>query len=130
MISMKRSSRGERPSATTTRYVGCFFFPTRIRRIFTATEVVPSRLECRRARVVLAQPGKVRRVRLPDPSAGGRAVRRGRKWRKLAGMATQDLGPLTYDVDGPVARIALNDPGRANSQTSEMVHAFDDALTL
>jgi enoyl-CoA hydratase len=24
----------------------------------------------------------------------------------------------------------LNDPGRANSQTSEMVHAFDDALTL
>jgi len=45
-------------------------------------------------------------------------------------MATQDLGPLTYDVDGPVARIVLDDPGRANSQTSEMVHAFDDALTL
>ena len=29
-----------------------------------------------------------------------------------------------------MARIVLNDPGRANSQTSEMVHAFDDALTL
>jgi enoyl-CoA hydratase/carnithine racemase len=45
-------------------------------------------------------------------------------------MAHQDLGTLTYDVDGAVARIVLNDPGRANSQTSEMVHAFDDALTL
>ena len=41
-------------------------------------------------------------------------------------MQTQDLGP----VDGPVARIVLDDPGRANSQTSEMVHAFDGALTL
>jgi enoyl-CoA hydratase/carnithine racemase len=45
-------------------------------------------------------------------------------------MDTQDLGPLVYEVDGPVARIVLNDPARANSQTSEMVHAFDDALTL
>ena len=45
-------------------------------------------------------------------------------------MESQDLGPLLYEVDGPVARIVLNDPGRANSQTSEMVHAFDDALTL
>ena len=45
-------------------------------------------------------------------------------------MDTQDLGPIVYEVDGPVARIVLNDPARANSQTSEMVHAFDDALTL
>ncbi len=45
-------------------------------------------------------------------------------------MERQDLGPLVYEVDGPVARIVLNDPARANSQTSEMVHAFDDALTL
>lgn len=45
-------------------------------------------------------------------------------------MEPQDLGPLVYEVDGPVARIVLNDPARANSQTSEMVHAFDDALTL
>jgi len=45
-------------------------------------------------------------------------------------MDTQDLGPITYAVDGAVAHVVLNDPGRANSQTSEMVHAFDDALTL
>ena len=45
-------------------------------------------------------------------------------------MEAQDLGPLVYEVDGSIARIVLNDPGRANSQTSEMVHAFDDALTL
>jgi enoyl-CoA hydratase len=45
-------------------------------------------------------------------------------------MERQDLGTLTYEVDGPVARIVLDDPARANSQTSEMVRAFDDALTL
>ncbi len=45
-------------------------------------------------------------------------------------MERQDLGPLAYEVDGPIARIVLDDPRRANSQTSEMVHAFDDALTL
>jgi enoyl-CoA hydratase len=45
-------------------------------------------------------------------------------------MDTQDLGTISYEVDGPIARVVLNDPGRANSQTSEMVHAFDDALTL
>jgi enoyl-CoA hydratase len=45
-------------------------------------------------------------------------------------MERHDLGPLTYEVDGPIARIVLDDPERANAQTSEMVHAFDDALTL
>src|SRR5207253_421469 len=35
MISTKRPSRGDRASATTTRYVGCFFLPIRMRRIFT-----------------------------------------------------------------------------------------------
>ncbi len=45
-------------------------------------------------------------------------------------MERHDLGTLTYEVDGPVARIVLDDPRRANSQTSVMVHAFDDALTL
>ena len=45
-------------------------------------------------------------------------------------MERQELGPLTYEVDGAVAHIVLDDPRRANSQTSEMVHAFDDALTL
>ena len=33
---MNRPSRGLRASATTTRYVGCFFLPTRIKRILTA----------------------------------------------------------------------------------------------
>ena len=45
-------------------------------------------------------------------------------------MERQNLGPLIYEVDDAVARIVLDDPARANSQTSEMVHAFDDALTL
>src|SRR5436309_14069466 len=39
MFSMNRPSRGDRLSAATTRYVGCFFFPIRIRRSFTATSV-------------------------------------------------------------------------------------------
>src|SRR3954454_18967288 len=34
---MNRPSRGDRPSAATRRYVGCFFFPIRIRRSFNAT---------------------------------------------------------------------------------------------
>src|SRR5689334_3882184 len=33
---MNRPSRGERPSAATTRYVGCLVLPIRIRRSFTA----------------------------------------------------------------------------------------------
>src|SRR5437867_13393487 len=37
MLSMKRPSRGERASAATTRYVGCFFLPMRLRRSLTAT---------------------------------------------------------------------------------------------
>src|SRR5437764_3868560 len=40
MISTKRPSRGDRASATTTRYVGCFFLPIRIRRILT-TDLPP-----------------------------------------------------------------------------------------
>src|ERR1044071_4021083 len=34
---MKRPSRGDRASAATRRYVGCFFLPIRMRRSFTAT---------------------------------------------------------------------------------------------
>src|SRR5438270_12603027 len=37
MLSMKRPSRGERASAATTRYDGCFFLPMRLRRSLTAT---------------------------------------------------------------------------------------------
>src|SRR4029453_11285887 len=41
-ISMNRPSRGDRESAATTRYVGCFFLPMRIRRSLTATRVLLS----------------------------------------------------------------------------------------
>jgi hypothetical protein len=34
---MNRPFLGERLSAATSRYVGCFFFPIRTRRSFTAT---------------------------------------------------------------------------------------------
>src|SRR5690606_41383327 len=36
---MDRPSRGDRESAATTRYVGCFFLPIRMRRSLTATAV-------------------------------------------------------------------------------------------
>jgi hypothetical protein len=46
----------------------------------------------------LAQPGKVRRGSLPDPSAGERAVPRGRAWRKTDPHGDpRDLDPLTDD---------------------------------
>jgi enoyl-CoA hydratase/carnithine racemase len=41
-----------------------------------------------------------------------------------------DLGVVRYEKSGPIARLILNAPQRANAQTSEMVHRFDDALTL
>ena len=45
-------------------------------------------------------------------------------------MESRDLGPVIYETDGPIARLILNWPEKANAQSSEMVHAFDDALTL
>ena len=45
-------------------------------------------------------------------------------------METRDLGPVIYETDGPIAWLILNWPEKANAQSSEMVHAFDDALTL
>ncbi len=45
-------------------------------------------------------------------------------------MERRDLGPVIYETDGPIARLILNWPEKANAQSSEMVHAFDDALTL
>ena len=44
-------------------------------------------------------------------------------------MPHQDLGTLTYDVDGPVAHNLLNEPRPAHSQTSEMVPAIADPHT-
>ncbi len=45
-------------------------------------------------------------------------------------MEHHDLGPVIYEKDGSVSRLILNWPEKANAQSSEMVHAFDDALTL
>lgn len=44
-------------------------------------------------------------------------------------MTRLDFGPYVYfEKDGPIGRIVLNDPERANAQTSEMVWGVDDAL--
>jgi enoyl-CoA hydratase len=43
---------------------------------------------------------------------------------------TRDLGKVLYETDGPIARIVLNWPEKANSQSSELVWQVDDALTL
>jgi enoyl-CoA hydratase/carnithine racemase len=45
-------------------------------------------------------------------------------------MERRELGPVIYETDGAVARLVLNWPEKANAQSSAMVHAFDDALTL
>jgi enoyl-CoA hydratase len=42
---------------------------------------------------------------------------------------TRDLGKVLYETDGPIARIMLNWPEKANSQSSEVVWQVDDALT-
>ncbi len=36
-------------------------------------------------------------------------------------METRELDHVIYEKDGPIARIILNNPDRANAQTSEMV---------
>ncbi|HLN15689.1 MAG TPA: enoyl-CoA hydratase-related protein [Acidimicrobiales bacterium] len=43
-------------------------------------------------------------------------------------MEQVDLGRILYEKDGAVARIVLNWPERANAQSSEMVHQFDEGL--
>ncbi|MDQ1555933.1 MAG: enoyl-CoA hydratase [Actinomycetota bacterium] len=40
-----------------------------------------------------------------------------------------DGSVVRYEKEGAIARVILDDPKRANAQTSAMVHAFDDALT-
>ena len=35
---------------------------------------------------------------------------------------------VVYEKDGAIARIILNNPERANAQTSEMVHSVNAAL--
>ncbi|MEJ2204934.1 MAG: enoyl-CoA hydratase-related protein [Gemmatimonadota bacterium] len=44
-------------------------------------------------------------------------------------MKETGFGPyVRYQTDGPIARIILDDPQRANAQSSEMVWGVDDAL--
>jgi len=43
---------------------------------------------------------------------------------------TQDLGVVLYERSGPIARIVLNRPEKANAQSSEMVWQVDAALDL
>jgi enoyl-CoA hydratase len=40
----------------------------------------------------------------------------------------RELDYVTYEKDGPIARIILNDPARANAQSSEMVHSVNTCL--
>lgn len=45
-------------------------------------------------------------------------------------MTTEEFGPeVKYEKDGPIARIILDNPARANAQSSAMVWGVDDALT-
>src|SRR6476659_9358506 len=43
-------------------------------------------------------------------------------------MPVEDLGRVIYETDGPVARIVLNWPDKANAQSSEMVWQVDACL--
>src|SRR5215471_5154020 len=87
MISMKRPSRGLRPSATTTRYVGCFFLPTRIRRILTANEKTPTR-------------GTASDSRSRRREAGNAPRGQPRRFRTLRTLALRALGALLLQALG------------------------------
>lgn len=43
-------------------------------------------------------------------------------------MPAEDLGRVIYETEGPVARIVLNWPDKANAQSSEMVWQVDACL--
>ncbi|CAM3232646.1 hypothetical protein BST27_24785 [Mycobacterium intermedium] len=43
-------------------------------------------------------------------------------------METRKLDHVVYEKDGATARIILDNPDRANAQTSEMVHSVSEAL--
>jgi enoyl-CoA hydratase len=46
------------------------------------------------------------------------------------GMEERTFETIVYEKDGPVARIVLNTPEKANVQTAQQVWDFDDALSL
>jgi enoyl-CoA hydratase len=43
-------------------------------------------------------------------------------------METKELKTVIYEKDGPIARIILNYPEKANAQTSQLVYDVDEAL--
>lgn len=43
-------------------------------------------------------------------------------------METRTLDHVIYEQDGHIARIIPNNPTRASTQTSEMVHSVNEAL--
>jgi enoyl-CoA hydratase len=45
-------------------------------------------------------------------------------------METREFETILYETDGPVARIVLNVPEKANIQTAQQVWDFDDAVRL
>jgi enoyl-CoA hydratase len=51
-----------------------------------------------------------------------------RDHREEAVMERQDFGRVLYEKDGPIARVIMNWPEKANSQDSKMVWALDAAL--
>src|SRR5689334_23520430 len=89
---MNLPSRGERESATTTRYTGFFFDPTRVNLMRTAKSLPP----CLRS--LLAFVG-LRRLALPRLRRRGRA----RQLRKLASAhALHELLHLLAALEQPV----------------------------
>src|SRR5260221_10846079 len=72
MVSRMRPSRGDRASATTTRYVGCFVLPTRIKRIFTAIR------NCSPGRVEVDQPSETGLTRKTRQAGKGQTLEIGR----------------------------------------------------
>jgi enoyl-CoA hydratase len=43
-------------------------------------------------------------------------------------MEHVNLGVVLYEEDGPIARIILDWPERANARSSDMIHQFDECL--
>src|SRR5688500_6753662 len=84
---MNRPLRGERESAATTRYVGCFFLPIRIRRSFTATCVRPyvSRGTARVQRTMMVPVGGSAQARQGEGLLR-RGVRRGGRTARTAAL--------------------------------------------
>src|SRR5262245_10275732 len=93
MISMNRPSRGLCESATTTRYVGCFFLPTRIKRILTDTDKLLEQRKAERGR--LAAQRRAHRLGLTSwaEARGSRPRPDRRDHRSPAGAGRTDSPP-------------------------------------